>query len=82
MKRLIKNQILESFDKSFSSKVAIQSPDKYSQLELTNPLKVCKIARGSGLSYAPLSFSKNSQVVEMKKLNKILNINKKKKLLK
>ncbi len=81
MKRLIKTEILESFDKSFASKVAIQSPDKYSQLELANPKKVYKIARGSGLSYTPLSFSKKSQVVEMKKLNKILNFNKNKKTI-
>jgi decaprenylphospho-beta-D-ribofuranose 2-oxidase len=81
MKNLIKDEILESFDKSFTSKISIQSPDKYSQLELTNPKKIYKIAKGSGLSYAPLSFSKNSHVVEMKKLNKILNFNKKKKTI-
>ena len=81
MKSYFKTELLKSFDKSFSSKVTIQSPDKYSQIELTDNKKNYKIARGSGLSYVPLSFSKNSHVIEMKKLNKILNFNKKKKFI-
>ena len=70
---------LNSFDKSFSSDVFLKKPEKYREIE-----QFCKetkniITMGSNYSYAPLSLSTDSLVLDIKKFNRILYFDKKKK---
>ena len=70
---------LNSFDKSFSTDVFLKRPEKYREIE-----KFCKnkkniITMGSNYSYAPLSLSTESLVLDIKKFNRILDFNRKKK---
>ena len=70
---------LNSFDKSFSSDVFLKKPEKYREIE-----QFCKetkniITMGSNYSYSPLSLSTDSLVLDIKKFNRILYFDKKKK---
>ena len=70
---------LTSFDKSFSTKIHISEPDKYKLLEEISKRSEKIINIGSNLSYSPLSFSKDSLSINLKKFNRILEFNEKNK---
>ncbi len=70
---------LTSFDKSFSTKIHISEPDKYKLLEEISNRSEKIINIGSNLSYSPLSFSKDSLSINLKKFNRILEFNEKNK---
>ncbi len=70
-----------SFDKSFENKLSYTKPDKYRHLEEIS-IKSDKIINfGSNLSYSPLGFLKEGISMNIKKFNRILDFDKKKKVI-
>jgi len=70
---------LKSFDGSYSSDIFLKKPDKYRDIEKFSKDSQNLITMGSNYSYAPLSFYRESVVLDLKKFNRILNFNNKKK---
>ena len=64
-----------SFDKSFSAEVFFNKPDKYRDIERLSNHEGKLISEGSNLSYAPLSFDKESLSVNLRNFNRIINFN-------
>ena len=80
-KHQTKRRDIVSFDKSISSNIIFSQPDKYRTLENISKNSDKIINVGSNLSYSPLGFSENSLSIEIKKFNRILNFDKKRKLI-
>ena len=82
---MIKNQTkrrkIVSFDKSISTNIIFCQPDKYKILENISNNFENIINVGSNLSYSPLGFSENNLSIEIKKFNRVLNFDKKRKLI-
>jgi decaprenylphospho-beta-D-ribofuranose 2-oxidase len=70
---------LTSFDKSHSTDVFFKRPEKYKEIEKFSKESDNLITMGSNYSYAPLSFDNKSIILDLKKFNRILNFDKKKK---
>jgi len=70
---------LKSFDGSYSSDVILKKPDKYREIEKFSKDAQFLITMGSNYSYAPLSFYKESLVLDLKKFNRIITFNEKNK---
>jgi len=70
---------LKSFDGSYSSDVILKRPEKYREIEKFSKYSQHLITMGSNYSYAPLSFHKESLVLDLEKFNRVLNFNEKKK---
>lgn len=68
-----------SFDKSFSAEIFFNKPSKYKDIERLSNHNGKLISEGSNLSYAPLSFEKGSLSINLKKFDRIINFNLKKK---
>lgn len=68
-----------SFDKSFSAEIFFNKPSKYRDIERLSNHKGKLISEGSNLSYTPLSFEKGSLSINLKRFNRIINFNLKKK---
>ncbi len=75
MYKLVKKKIFKNFDGSISISSDMQKPDRFRHLEIINKTKN-DIARGSGLSYVPLSFGVDSTSIEMLSFNRILEFDK------
>lgn len=70
-----------SFDKSFKNELSYAKPDKYRLLEEFS-IKSDKIINfGSNLSYSPLGFLKEGISLDIKKFNRILDFDKKNKII-
>lgn len=80
-KQFTEEKKITSFDKSFSSNIIFSQPDKYKLLEEVsrNSDKIINI--GSNLSYSPLGFFKDSLSISIKNFNRILEFDKKKKII-
>lgn len=72
---------ISSFDRNYSTEIYLKYPDKYRQLETETLNAESLITRGSGYSYSAASFKKESLSLGMKNFNRILNFNKKEKLI-
>ena len=74
MKENQKNNVkVSSFDNSFSSEIIKKKPDKYREIEKFSKESKNIITMGSNYSYAPLSLSRKSLVLDLKNFNRILN---------
>ena len=78
---LHEKQKLSSFDKNYSTKVYLKTPDKYKQLEKDSLKADSLISRGAGYSYAAASFKEETLSICMKNFNKVLYFDKEKKLI-
>ena len=63
---LHEKQKLSSFDKNYSTKVYLKTPDKYKQLEKDSLKADSLISRGAGYSYAAASFKEETLSICMK----------------
>ena len=70
---------LKSFDRTYSSDVFSKRPEKYKEIEKFSKESKNLITLGSNFSYAPLSFHKESTVLDLVKFNRILNFDREKK---
>ena len=68
-----------SFDRSHSANVLFKRPDKFREIEDLSKHNRTLINTGSNLSYSPLGFYKDSISVKLKKFNRIIDFNLKKK---
>ena len=78
-KKNFESKKLYSFDRSFSAEVLIKQPDKYREIEEFSKANEKIISTGANLSYSPLSFDKNNISILLKKFNRIIKFNPKKK---
>ena len=82
----MKNNNLEkkkvfSFDKTFSSIISFAQPDEYKSLENISKDHRKIINAGSNLSYSPLGFCEDGISLDLKKFNKIIELDKEKKTI-
>tara|TARA_B100000886_G_scaffold283276_1_gene207541 strand:+ start:3653 stop:4984 length:1332 start_codon:yes stop_codon:yes gene_type:complete len=68
-----------SFDRSHSANILFKRPDKFREIEDLSKHNRTLINTGSNLSYSPLGFYKDSISVKLKKFNRIIDFNLKKK---
>ena len=81
LKKNFESEKLYSFDRNYSAEVLIKQPDKYREIENFSKVSEKIISTGANLSYSPLSFDKNNISILLKKFNRIINFNPKKKRL-
>lgn len=79
LKNNFEKKKLYSFDRNYSAEVLIKQPDKYREIEKFSKASEKIISTGANLSYSPLSFDKNNISILLKKFNRIINFNPKKK---
>ena len=78
-KKNFENKKFFSFDRSYSAEVLINQPDKYREIENLSNFSEKIISTGANLSYSPLSFGKDNLSILLKKFNRIVNFDLKKK---
>ena len=72
---------VNSLDKSYFTEILFSSPDKYKNFEKVTSETETIATMGSCNSYTPASFKKNSLSIELKKFNRIIEFDKKNKLI-
>ena len=82
----MKNKNLEkkkvfSFDKTYSSIISFAQPDKYKSLENISKDHRKIINAGSNLSYSPLGFCEDGISIDLKKFNRIIELDKENKTI-
>ena len=82
LEMLYEKEKLSSFDKGYSTETFIKNPDKYRQLEQDTFKAENLISRGGGYSYVAASFKKETLSIVMKNFNRILEFDKKRKIIK
>ena len=75
----LENKIKFSFDRGHSANIFFKKPDKYREIEELSKYDGTLINAGSNLSYSPLSFCEDSVSINLKKFNRIIDFNLKKK---
>tara|TARA_E500000178_G_C16985679_1_gene738083 strand:- start:110 stop:1441 length:1332 start_codon:yes stop_codon:yes gene_type:complete len=75
----LEKKIAFSFDRCHSANIFFKKPDKYREIEELSKHDGTLINSGSNLSYSPLSFYKESVSIQLKKFNRIIDFNLKKK---
>ena len=75
----LEKKITFSFDRGHSANIFFKKPDKFREIEELSKHNGTLINTGSNLSYSPLSFCKDSVSINLKKFNRIINFNLKKK---
>ncbi len=79
MKKNFEKKKLYSFDKNYSSTIFFKEPDKYREIEKFSNLSKEIITTGANYSYSPAAFGKGSLSLMLKKFDRILNFDLKKK---
>lgn len=79
MKNNLEQKNFYSFDKNYSSNIFFKQPDKYREIEKFSNLSENIITTGSNYSYSPAGFGEGSLSLLLKKFNRILDFNSKKK---
>jgi decaprenylphospho-beta-D-ribofuranose 2-oxidase len=72
---------INSLDKSYFTEILYSSPDKYKEFEKVTFKSETIATMGSCNSYTPASFKKNTLSIELKKFNRIIEFDKKNKLI-
>ncbi len=75
----LEKKIKFSFDRGHSANIFFKKPDKYREIEELSKYDGTLINAGSNLSYSPLSFCEDSVSINLKKFNRIIDFNLKKK---
>ena len=70
-----------SLDKSYFAEILFSSPDKYKKFEKLSYESDNISTMGSCNSYVPASFNKNQLSIELKNFNRIIEFDKKNKLI-
>ena len=79
MQNNLEKKSLYSFDKNYCSTIFYKEPDKYREIEKFSKLSNQIITTGSNYSYSPAGFGKGSLSLILKKFNRIINFDIKKK---
>ena len=75
----LEKKITFSFDRSHSANIFFKKPSKFREIEKLSNHNGTLINTGSNLSYSPLSFCEDSVSINLKKFNRIIDFNLKKK---
>ena len=75
----LKKKKVFSFDKTFSSSIFFAQPHEYKSLEDISKDHKRIINAGSNLSYSPLGFCRDGISIDLKKFNRIIELDKEKK---
>ena len=79
MKNNFEKKKLYSFDKNYSSTIFFKEPDKYREIEKFSKLSKEIITTGANYSYSPAAFGEGSLSLMLKRFDRILNFDLKKK---
>ena len=77
----LKKKKVFSFDKTFSSSIFFAQPHEYKSLEDISKDHKRIINAGSNLSYSPLGFCGDGISIDLKKFNRIIELDKEKKII-
>ena len=75
----IEQKRIQTFDKSYAANIFFKIPDNYTELENFSKLSEKIISTGANYSYSPIGFSEKSLSFDLKKFNRIIDFDSKKK---